>query len=151
MKKDFCYLFRVRYAECDAQQVVFNAKYVEYIDVAITELFRAIWGDYQNIIDRGMDTQVVNVNVSWKAPAHFDEVIAAYMRHKRIGNTSFTIQVDFFNYQKGHQIAMGEITYVMVSHKEHQKMKVPDDFRADLEKGAPGVIINHAGVELRPV
>ncbi len=146
MKKDFCYLLRVRYAECDAQQVVFNAKYVEYIDVAITELFKALWGDYQNLLDRGMDTQVVNVNVSWKAPAHFDEVIALYMKHKRTGNTSFTLAVDFINYQTGHQIATGEITYVLVTVKEHQKMTIPDDFRKELEACATGVIINHAGV-----
>jgi len=146
MKKDFCYLLRVRYAECDAQQVVFNAKYVEYIDVAITEFFKELWGDYKNILDRGLDTQVVNVNVSWKAPAHFDEVIALYVKLKRIGNTSFTVAIDFFNYQENYPIATGEITYVMVTAKVHQKISVPDDFRKELETGAPGVIVNHAGV-----
>lgn len=148
MKKDFCYLLRVRYGECDAQQVVFNAKYVEYIDIAMTEFFRVLWGNYKNILDKGLDTQVVNVNVSWQAPALFDEIIAMYIKHKRTGNTSFTLQIDFFNYQEGHQIASGEITYVMVSAKEHQKMKVPDDFKANLEAGAPGVIVNHAGLSI---
>ena len=30
-------LLRVRYSECDAQEVVFNARYADYADLAATE------------------------------------------------------------------------------------------------------------------
>ena len=146
MQDQFCYLLRVRYSECDAQQVVFNAKYVEYIDVAVTEFFRVLWGDYKNLLEAGLDMQVVNVNVDWKAPAHFDEVIAITIEQKRIGNTSFTLQVGFSNYESKHQIATAQITNVMVSAKEHQKIKIPAELKNKLETGAPGVVINHAGI-----
>jgi len=36
----FRLLLRVRYGECDAQQVVFNARYGDYVDVAATEFYR---------------------------------------------------------------------------------------------------------------
>ena len=49
------YRFRVRYAECDAQQVVFNARYADYVDITINEYIRALFGDYQNMLDRGLD------------------------------------------------------------------------------------------------
>ena len=32
---------RVRYAEIDAQAVVFNSRYLEYFDIGITEYWRA--------------------------------------------------------------------------------------------------------------
>ena len=35
---------RVRYGECDAQGVVFNAPYLAWFDVAMTELWRAAFG-----------------------------------------------------------------------------------------------------------
>ena len=146
MQDQFCYLLRVRYSECDAQQVVFNAKYVEYIDVAVTEFFRALWGDYKNLLESGLDMQVVNVNVDWKAPAHFDEVIAIKIEQKRIGNTSFTLQLSFFNNASKHQIATAQITNVMVSAKEHQKIKIPTEMKEKLELGAPGMVVNHAGI-----
>jgi hypothetical protein len=48
LRKDFWFhhLFRVRYAEVDAQSVVFNAHYLTYFDTAITEYFRTIGYDY---------------------------------------------------------------------------------------------------------
>ena len=145
MSANFLYLLRVRYAECDAQQVVFNAKYVEYIDVAITEYFRALFDSYKKIIERGLDTQVVNVNVSWKAPANFDDVVALKIQLKKIGTTSFTYEIEFTNYQTKKLLALGEITYVMVSFSEHQKTAIPVDLREQITTGVSG-IVNHAGV-----
>ena len=146
MTKQFTYLLRVRYAECDAQQVVFNAKYVEYIDVAAFEYFRALFGDYNKLLERGLDMQVVNVNVSWKAPATYDDVIAMKMRLKKVGNSSIAFAIDYTNYHTKQFLATGEITYVMVSLKAHNKVAVPDDIRAQLEAGVTGMV-NHAGVE----
>jgi hypothetical protein len=37
----FRYYLRVRYIECDAQKVVFNSRYSEYVDVSMTEFLRA--------------------------------------------------------------------------------------------------------------
>jgi len=34
----FVHPLRVRYGECDPQQIVFNANYFAYFDVAMTEL-----------------------------------------------------------------------------------------------------------------
>ena len=41
MKPFTCYL-RVRYGECDAQKVVFNSRYGDYVDVAVNEFLRAL-------------------------------------------------------------------------------------------------------------
>lgn len=37
----FQYRLRVRYSEVDSQGIVFNANYLNYLDVAITEYFRS--------------------------------------------------------------------------------------------------------------
>lgn len=37
----FRYYLRVRYDECDAQKVVFNARYGAYVDLAVGEFYRA--------------------------------------------------------------------------------------------------------------
>lgn len=149
MKEEFCYLLRVRYAECDAQKVVFNAKYVEYIDIAVTEFLRVTLGDYKDLIESGIDYQVVSVTVDWKAPARFDEVLAISVRLLKMGNTSFTLQLGFYNYQTKTTVAIGKITYVMVNGKDHTKMAIPADMRVTLEQGAPGVLVNHSGIEIK--
>ena len=149
MKEEFCYLLRVRYAECDAQKVVFNAKYVEYIDIAVTEFLRVTLGDYKDLIESGIDYQVVSVTVDWKAPARFDEVLAISVRLLKMGNTSFTLQLGLYNYQTNTTVAIGKITYVMVNGKDHTKMAIPADMRVTLEQGAPGVLVNHSGIEIK--
>jgi len=145
MTKQLFYLLRVRYAECDAQNIVFNAKYVEYIDVAVSEYIRVLFGDYKKLLERGLDLQVVNINVSWQAPATYDDVVALAIKLKKMGTTSFTLTVDFSNYLSKKSLAVGEITYVMVSPRDHVKTPIPADVRSLMEKGVSG-LVNHAGI-----
>lgn len=147
MNQHFTHLLRVRYSECDAQKVVYNAKYAEYADIAATEYTRAIWGDYTELLKRGIDNQVVDFHISWQAPARFDDVLAIQVHTQRIGNTSYALQCDFLKHSTGDAIAQAEITYVMVSPEKHEKMSIPAGLRASLEKGAPGIVANHAGVD----
>jgi len=37
VSEPFRFIFRVRYAECDPQQIVFNARWGDYVDIAATE------------------------------------------------------------------------------------------------------------------
>ena len=147
MRNEFCHLLRVRYSECDAQKVVFNGRYVDYIDVAVTEFMRVIWGNYNDILSKGIDIQVVKLSINWKAPAHFDDVIAITVKSIRIGTSSYTLQVDFYNHKTAANIASAEIIYVMVSAGDHKKMEIPKDMRKKLEEGAPGTTVDHAGID----
>lgn len=145
MEEGFTHLLRVRYSECDAQKVVFNAKYIEYIDVAVTEYMRSLFGGYNRLLEMGLDNQVVALHVDWKASARFDDVIAIGIRTQAIGNTSFQLKLTFVNNQSKETIATADITYVMVSTDTYQKTPVPAQLRALLNSGGAGVISNHAG------
>lgn len=145
MNNEFRHLLRVRYAECDGQQVVFNGRYVDYIDVAVTEFLRRVWGNYQDILATGIDSQVVGLALNWKAPAHFDDVLAITISPARIGTTSYTLAVEFYNHHSTAHVASAEITYVMVSAGDHQKMTIPEKMRQRLEQGAAGTVVDHAG------
>ena len=146
----FQLLLRVRYGECDQQQVVFNARYADYIDIAATEYFRALFGNYQTLIERGIDNQVVRLLINWKSSARFDDVLAIRVHTSRIGTTSFTLQVNLFDYASSRAITEAEATYVAVDAKSFKKIVIDDDYRAKLTHGSPGVVVNHAGVNLTP-
>jgi acyl-CoA thioester hydrolase len=146
MEKEFTYLLRVRYSECDAQKVVFNGKYAEYVDIAATEYVRGLWGQHDGIFARGIDFQVVNLNISWRAPARFDDVLAISVKTNHIGNSSYGFGFEFSQYNTDTIIATAEAVYVAVDAKDFTKITIPDDLRLSLEAGVPGVVINHAGV-----
>ncbi len=141
----FRFRFRVRYAECDAQSVVFNARYADYVDISVNEYIRTLFGDYQQLLDQDLDIQVVSLNMNYRAPARFDDVLEARISAGRIGNTSFALTLDFVRFGDEAKVAEAEIVYVMIQPSEMRKQVVPDQIRALLEAGAPGVLISHAG------
>lgn len=142
----FTYLLRVRYAECDAQHVVFNGRYADYVDVAVTEYTRILWGDYSDLLAHGSDNQVVSLKIDWQSPARFDDVLAIQVSTKHIGNTSYSLAVDFLQNSDKRIVAKAEIVYVMVSAHEHSKIPIPDVMKTPLEAGVPNVVIDHASL-----
>ena len=141
----FKVLVRIRYSDCDAQSVMFNARYGEYVDVAVSEFFRQAFGGYQPILDMGLDSQVVSLLIEWKSPCTFDDVVAISIEDISLGKTSYTMQLKFTDVATQREIANAKIVYVMVTANEHQKITIPDNFRAALLKPQP-CTVNLVGV-----
>jgi hypothetical protein len=59
MSRRFRYYLRVRYQECDAQHVVFNARYGDYIDLACFEFLRAALPRPTDVFDGTFESQTV--------------------------------------------------------------------------------------------
>lgn len=141
----FRFRFRVRYGECDAQGVAFNARYADFVDISMNEYIRTVFGSYQQLLDQDLDIQVVSLTVNWKAPARFDDVLEARIKAGRIGNTSFTLHLEFYRYGDEQYVADADITYVMIQSSSMTKIAIPGPIRDLLYEGAPGVLISHAG------
>ncbi len=142
MSQPFSYYLRVRYAECDAQKVVFNARYGDYVDLAVSEFIRAI-GYGAQMVSSELDFQLVKQTTEWKVPFRYDDVIECRVAAQHIGNTSFTIGVEFRLAGEEVLRAKSETVYVMVDH-QLAKTPVPAAFRAALEDGAKGQNTDHA-------
>jgi len=140
----FRYYLRVRYIECDAQKVVFNSRYSEYVDVAINEFLRAA-GVLDAFTAGQLDFQLVKQTIEWKAPARFDQVLELSIAATRLGNTSFTVQSDFrIAGGAGQVIVAIETVYVLVDAATLTKLPLPDWLRAALQAGAAGEVTDHA-------
>jgi len=142
----FRYYLRVRYIECDAQKVVFNSRYSEYVDVGINEFLRAagVLGDF---ISGPLDFQLVKQTVEWKAPARFDQVLELRIAATRLGTTSFTIGTAFRVAGEERVIVTVETIYVLVDGKTLTKLPLTDAIRAALQEGAAGRVTDHAGYQ----
>jgi acyl-CoA thioester hydrolase len=89
----FHHSFRVRWSETDAQGVVFNARYLDYADIAITEYWRAVkFREKAN--GEPMEFHVKKATVIWFAPIKPDEMIEVMARTLAIGRTSMTQVVE---------------------------------------------------------
>jgi len=144
MTRPFRYYLRVRYGECDAQKVVFNARYGDYVDLATSEFLRAL-GYEEQLFSGELDFQLVKQTFEWKAPARYDQVLEVSVAPTHIGNTSFTVLSEFRIAGEERVIVTAETVYVVVAQHTLNKTPISPQLRASLENGAPGVITDHAG------
>ena len=129
----FKHTLRVRWAEVDPQEVVFNGNYLTYFDVAFTEYFRALGITYpEGLTQYGCDWYVRKSTIEFQAPARFDQLLDVYVRLARLGNTSATIQLEIMH--EAHHLISGEMIYVNVDVNTQQPMRLPDALRTVFEK-----------------
>jgi acyl-CoA thioester hydrolase len=145
MHEPFCYRLRVRYGECDAQGIVFNARWVEYVDIAVTEYTRALLGSVHPA-ETGLDWRLVTQTMTWRAPGRYDDVLEASIRTMKIGTTSFTIGCEWRRAGSAELLVTAETVYVRVDVERGVKAPLSDMHRSALERGAPGTVVDHAGI-----
>jgi acyl-CoA thioester hydrolase len=132
----FVHELRVRYGECDPQGIVFNANYVSYFDVAFTELWRAALGPWQEMVERGIDAVVGEINVRFRAPARFDDVLQLQARLADLGTTSSTTVIDVV--RDGETLVEGRLRHVFVDAGTWEKTEIPDWIREGLRPFVAG-------------
>ena len=142
----FRYILRVRYAECDAQNVVFNSRYGEYVDAAMTEFLRHKLGGYQVMLNAGLDSQIVKQTTQWESSAKFDDVIVCCVRSIKLGNSSYVIETDMRDYYSDRRFAITESIYVMVDSKTFVKTLIPENIRECFLRMCDSGVTDHAGV-----
>ncbi|MEM6726472.1 MAG: thioesterase family protein [Bacteroidota bacterium] len=120
---------RIRWAEVDAQNVVFNGNYMTYLDVAITEYWRARGIVYPDGFSKyDSDLFVKKATIEYHQPAIFDDLIRVYVRCGRIGKTSMQFLFEIVKDEDTHLIS-GELIYVNVDPKDNRPSPVPAPLR----------------------
>jgi acyl-CoA thioester hydrolase len=132
----FRHRIRVRFGECDPQGVVFYAHYLSYWDVAITELWRETVGPHTDMVGAGADLMVAEANIRYRASAKFDDEIDVLITITRLGTTSMTTAMSVERVPDGELLAEGELRHVFVHPKRLEKLQIPPEVRAALERYA---------------
>jgi acyl-CoA thioester hydrolase len=131
----FVHPLRVRYAECDPQQIVFNANYFAYFDVGMTELWRAAIGSYGLMMERGIDMVVAEASARFSGAARFDDALELEVAITRLGSTACTTRHRVL--RDGDVLVEGVMRHVFVDPSSLEKLPIPDWLRESL---APWVV-----------
>jgi acyl-CoA thioester hydrolase len=119
--------FRVRYSEIDAQGIVFNAHYLTYCDVTITEYLRTLRYDYDGMVaNTGLDFHLVKATVEYKQPIVKDAEIDVGIACGRIGKSSITWALAIFAKGDDEVLATGEIVWVCSKVGAHKSHPLPE-------------------------
>ena len=75
---------RVRYAETDRMGLLHHANYLVYFEQARTELLRAVGATYKDMEDQGYFLVITRVEVRYKLPAHYDDILTIRTTVERV-------------------------------------------------------------------
>jgi acyl-CoA thioester hydrolase len=126
----FRHSIRVRYQECDQQGVLYFARYPEYYDLTLTELFRETMGSYQAMVDAGTDLVVAEMSVRYRAPARFEDVVDVELVIDRLGETSMISSYAIV--RNAETLAEGSFRHVFIDPPSKAKKSIPDQIRRAL-------------------
>jgi acyl-CoA thioester hydrolase len=131
MAGPFRHTIQVRYGECDPQGVVFNANWLGYFDVVVTELFRQrVSGGYTGMLESGTDMVVAEVTLRLLGPAGFDDEIDFTVTITRLGNTAIGTRIEAE--VDGRPVASGDMRHVFIDPDTKTKKEMPELVREGL-------------------
>ena len=123
---------RVRYAETDAQGVVYYANYFVWFEVARMSYLRAIGYDYATLERDGLGFVIAEANCQYQAPAHFDEELVVRTSVGEVCNRSFVFEYEVYNKESGQLLATGSTVQVFIDERGRSR-EIPLRLRAILE------------------
>jgi YbgC/YbaW family acyl-CoA thioester hydrolase len=133
-RADFRFLerLRVRWAEIDAQKIVFNGHYLMYFDTAVAGYWRALALPYAPTME-GLDGDlyVRKATLEYHASALYDDMIDVGVRCERIGNSSMTLAAAVFRGET--LLVSGDLVYVFADPRTQTSRAVPATLRAILD------------------
>jgi YbgC/YbaW family acyl-CoA thioester hydrolase len=123
---------RVRWAEIDAQRIVFNGHYLMYFDTAVAGYWRALALPYaQSMESMGGDLYVRKATLEYLGSAHYDDMLDVGMRCARVGNSSIRFEGGVFRREE--LLVSCELVYVFADPQSQTAKPVPQQLRDILQ------------------
>lgn len=129
-REDFRFInpLRVRWSEVDQQKVVFNAHYLTYFDIAITDYWRALAIPYEASMPAlGGEPFVRKATVEFHASARLDDQLEVGLKCARIGNSSMGFVGGIFRDEQ--LLISSELIYVFADPHAQVPVPVPQRLR----------------------
>ncbi len=116
---------RVRYAETDRMGLLHHANYLIYFEQARTDLLRDIGLTYRDMEDQGFLLVLTKIEVKYKSPAFYDEILTIRTKVHRI--TPIRIEHTYEVLRNGQLLAEGATTLACVD-RNGKIQALPDWF-----------------------
>jgi len=127
----------VRWAEVDAQKIVFNAHYLLYADIAVADYWRQLALPYEaSFAALGGDLFVKKATTTYHAAATLGDILHVGIRCAQVGTSSMRFEVGIFRALE--LLNSIELIYVYAHPTERQPLPVPRvlrDLLAAFESG----------------
>jgi len=118
-------IIRVRYGETDQMGVVYHGNYAQYLEEGRTEWLRKLGLSYRWMEENNVQLPVININIDYKHPAYYDDVLSITTSLKKIPTIRIEFDYEIHN-EENTLIALGSTTLVFMNKVTKKLMKAPD-------------------------
>ncbi|MDO6736960.1 thioesterase family protein [Wenyingzhuangia sp. 2_MG-2023] len=119
------YTHRVKYYETDQMQYVHHSNYAKHFETARIEWLRDSGISYKSMEDNGVMLPVVNLNINFKKPAKYDDVLTIKTALKQEPNVKIIFTYEVYN-QENELLTTAESTLVFVDMKKNKPIRCPE-------------------------
>lgn len=119
----------VRYGETDQMGVVHHSNYLRYFEVARLEWLSALGVSYASMEKEGLIMPVIDVKVTYKTPALFDDSLTIYIFLSELPRVKIIFSYEIKN-QKDEIVCNGETTLAFLNAKTRKLVRCPEEFGA---------------------
>ena len=116
---------RVRYGETDQMRIVYYGNYADYLEQGRTEWLRTLGFSYKFMEANNIHLPVVNLNIDYKKPALYDDVLTITTTLKEIPSVKIEFYYEIHN-QDGQLLITATTTLVFVNSSTKKLRKAPE-------------------------
>lgn len=116
---------RVRYADTDKMQFVYNGKYLEYFEVGRTELLRSLGLPYSEVEKAGYQLPLLEANLKYINPARYDDLLVVKATVKELYSPKVHIEYIIKRKDTEEIIAEGFTTHIFMKAETKKAVKPP--------------------------
>ena len=121
----FDYTLRTRYAETDQMGVVYYGNYPQYLELGRVEWLRSIGFTYKAMEEEGIMMPVVSLQIQYKKPALYDELITIRTKLKELPSTKIEFNYEILN-EKGELLSTANTVLVFVDARTFRPVRCPE-------------------------
>ena len=133
MNSIFSHRLEVRFSDCDPMGHANNAEYLTYLEQARLAHWRELWNFGRRVDIPGVI--VARVEIDFRRPAHYGEILEVRIGLAAIGRTSFTYDYEIVN-ESGGVVALAKSVMVMYDYAAGKPVPVPEEIREKLTRAA---------------
>jgi acyl-CoA thioester hydrolase len=126
------FTFRVRYAETDQMGTFYNARALEWFEVARSELSRSIGLPYTEWEKKGIFLPLVEAHAFYKGRARYDDQLEMTVSSQVVGHVRLRFDYEIRHADGERALVATGYTVHPIVNAEMRPMRVPDWIRAAL-------------------
>jgi acyl-CoA thioester hydrolase len=124
---------RVRFADTDQMQIVYNGRYFEYFEIGRTELLRDLGLPYKSLEETGIRLVVIESYCRYLVPALYDDIIT--VESMLFALPTARMRIDYNIYRGGTLLVTGFTAHAFQDFRTLKPVRPPAFFLETLKKG----------------